>query len=152
MYRGRAAKILRQRELDLLFYEVIGAKSVKSLMTLLPDICRPTDSEWPATRPSGTSSMTAWLTLPFRLVNQMVIFRACAFRQPRCSAHSRCSPLHGAYLHVADDIGQHFDQAKQNDKRHHAENHYCQHGPPRNSLHASLSKTEPDEYSHTDEP
>jgi hypothetical protein len=72
--------------------------------------------------------------------------------QPRGPANWRGCLLHGANLHVADNIWQHFDEAEQNDKRHQAENHYCHHGSPRNSLVASLSKTERCEYAHTDEP
>jgi hypothetical protein len=60
--------------------------------------------------------------------------------------------LHRAYLHVANNIGQHFDQAKQNDKRHHAENQYFHHAAPPDSLLASKSNTGPGAFAHTDEP
>jgi hypothetical protein len=61
------------------------------------------------------------------------MLRALASGEPLGPANWRCSLLHGAYLHVADDIGQHFHEAKPNDKRYHAESHYRQHVSPRDS-------------------
>jgi hypothetical protein len=114
-------------------------------------MCPSADAQRSVTRLSGTSSTTAWLKLLFRFANQIVILRALGFSEPRGSTNWRSCQLHRAYFHVANNIGQHFDQAKQNDKRHHAENHYCHHGAPRVPLLASISKTRPGEHAHTDE-
>jgi hypothetical protein len=82
--------------------------------------------EIPSVQPVGRKRVPTVLSYPSARVD--------AFGEPRGLATSRCSPLHGAYLHVADEIGQHFYAAKQNDKRHQAENNYCQHGAPRDYL------------------